>query len=427
YVYRYRNGAWVEEAKLTASDATALAEFGFAVSISGDVIVVTADRGGGGTFRGGAAYVFRRAGGTWIQEAKLVASDATPNGSFGSSVSVVDDVVVVGASDDCSAGVGCGIVYAYRRIDGVWAEKAKLTASDTQSVNAFGTSISLSGDAVVAGARLFDCNPTTGVNCGKVYVFDLLGPDCNCNSAADVCDIAAGAPDNNANGIPDVCECPVPEAPVPDAIEAKVRYLSFAAGDPGHTQAVRITAVDIPPPHSSLNGTAAWVSAPRLVSENPGSVGPLPGFPNFNAATLTCAPVFSDWSAAGTVHVWARLVVPGGLYAVQVINSDVVCDTSNEASFSPALNLTQSVWGDLVGAFDSAGGTWRAPDGVVAVISDVIAIIDKFAGRATAPIKARVDIEPATPDRLINISDATRALDAFRGKSYPFSPGPPCP
>ncbi|MFQ5494517.1 MAG: hypothetical protein ACE5EX_03970, partial [Phycisphaerae bacterium] len=79
-------------------------------------------------------------------------------------------------------------------------------------------------------------------------------------------------------------------------------------------------------------------------------------------------------------------------------------------------------------AFDSGSNTWSAPDGIVGVTSDVIAVVDKFAGRTTAPIKARADIEPATPDQLINISDATRALDAFRGRSYPFDPGPPpCP
>ena len=46
----------------------------------------------------------------------------------------------------------------------------------------------------------------------------------------------------------------------------------------------------------------------------------------------------------------------------------------------------------------------------------------------TAPIKARVDLEPATLDRIINITDITRSLDAFKGADYPFPPGPPpCP
>ncbi|MFQ5495157.1 MAG: hypothetical protein ACE5EX_07220, partial [Phycisphaerae bacterium] len=215
-------------------------------------------------------------------------------------------------------------------------------------------------------------------------------------------------------------------APLADVIEAKNRYLSFTAGDAGRSQAIRITAVNIPPPNSSLNGFTAWVGTPQLVSENGGSIAPVAGFANFNAATLSCAPAFSDWTATGTVHVWHRAIIPGGRYAIQVLND--ICDTSIEADFSPALNLTQSVWGDLTGAFDSVSNTWAAPDGVVAVISDVIAIVDKFAGRGTAPIKTRVDIEPATPDQLINISDATRALDAFRGRPYPFDPGPPpCP
>jgi hypothetical protein len=39
----------------------------------------------------------------------------------------------------------------------------------------------------------------------------------------------------------------------------------------------------------------------------------------------------------------------------------------------------------------------------------------------------RADIEPALPDLLVNVTDASRAVDAFRGFAYPF-PGPTdCP
>lgn len=60
-------------------------------------------------------------------------------------------------------------------------------------------------------------------------------------------------------------------------------------------------------------------------------------------------------------------------------------------------------------------------------ITDIVAIVDRFSGRAGAPIKPRADVAPATPDRVARIFDAAFALSAFRGFPYPFPPGPaPC-
>jgi hypothetical protein len=61
-------------------------------------------------------------------------------------------------------------------------------------------------------------------------------------------------------------------------------------------------------------------------------------------------------------------------------------------------------------------------------------VLDKFRNLVPpslpcpAIIKARADVEPQTPDQLINITDVTLVLDAFRGFPYPFSPSgpPPC-
>ncbi|MFQ5495660.1 MAG: hypothetical protein ACE5EX_09810, partial [Phycisphaerae bacterium] len=220
--------------------------------------------------------------------------------------------------------------------------------------------------------------------------------------------------------------CVVASTPQADVVASKNRYLSFVAGNPGQLTAVRITFTSAPGSNPDLTGQTAWVAAPQLVSENGGAINPLPGFPSFQNATLSCDPVFMDWSGLGTVHVYHQSIAPGFEFSIQAVVQD--CPLTDEANFSPPLTLAQSRWGDATGSFDSINRVWTAPDGVVDVTSDVIAIIDKFAGRGGAPIKARVDLEPAVPDRLINISDATRALDAFRGRAYPFDPGPPpCP
>jgi hypothetical protein len=119
-------------------------------------------------------------------------------------------------------------------------------------------------------------------------------------------------------------------------------------------------------------------------------------------------------------------IVPEGLYEVRAIGLN--CDPGNPASFSTPLALGTSSWGDVAAFFHAPTSSWPPPDGRVDVTADILALLDKFANRANAPSKARVDLEPATPDRMINITDVTQALGAFQGLDYPFSPGPaPCP
>ena len=81
YVYRRIPTGWIEHATLTADDAGSDDEFGIAVAISGDTVLVGADRSNNATFNDGAAYVFVRNGGSWIQQDKLVAGDPG-NGDF---------------------------------------------------------------------------------------------------------------------------------------------------------------------------------------------------------------------------------------------------------------------------------------------------------------------------------------------------------
>ena len=93
-----------EAAKLTPADVEAGDQFGFSVSISGDVAVVGAWGDDHAGLYSGSAYVYRFDGSTWVEEQKLTASDAAAWDSFGSSLSVSGDVAVVGANRDDDAG-----------------------------------------------------------------------------------------------------------------------------------------------------------------------------------------------------------------------------------------------------------------------------------------------------------------------------------
>ena len=71
--------------------------------------------GPGGIFDGhGSAYVFVRSGTVWTQQAKLTASDAAGMDNFGVSISISGDTVMIGASRADAPGVAnTGGVYVF--------------------------------------------------------------------------------------------------------------------------------------------------------------------------------------------------------------------------------------------------------------------------------------------------------------------------
>ena len=99
--------------KLLASDGAVGERFGFSVSISGDVAVLGAKYDDDNGELSGSAYVFRRNGLSWVEEAKLTASDGALNDQLGVSVSICGDVIVVGAHGDDDNGSFSGSAYVF--------------------------------------------------------------------------------------------------------------------------------------------------------------------------------------------------------------------------------------------------------------------------------------------------------------------------
>ena len=165
-----------ETAKLTASDGAGGDSLGTSVAVSGDTVVVGAPLDSGATAGQGSAYVFVKPGGGWVsatETAKLTASDGAADDSFGHSVAVSGDTVVVGAGfDNVGPNANQGSAYVFVKPGGGWVsatETAKLTASDGAGNDRLGQSVAVSGDTVVVGAY-FD-NVGTNADQGSAYVF----------------------------------------------------------------------------------------------------------------------------------------------------------------------------------------------------------------------------------------------------------------
>ena len=96
--------------------------------------------------------MFRDEGGTWIEEQKLLASDAEERDLFGLTVSVSCDLALVGALYDDDSGNSSGSAYLYHYDGASWKEEVKITPTDAMEYHYFGESVELSGTIALIGA-----------------------------------------------------------------------------------------------------------------------------------------------------------------------------------------------------------------------------------------------------------------------------------
>lgn len=179
-----QTGVWSTQGYLKPPAGSSF--FGHAVAVSGDTAVVGALYDSTGSNSAGAAYVYVRnpQTGKWSYQAQLVPHNAGPFDSFGSSVALSGDTVLVGAYGEASAATGvngngsddsslhAGAAYVFTRgAGGVWTEQAYLKASNTTASDTFGVSAALDGDRAVVGAQYdggsgsaypFERDPQTG-------------------------------------------------------------------------------------------------------------------------------------------------------------------------------------------------------------------------------------------------------------------------
>ena len=173
YVYMRNAGVWSLQQKLTASDASSGDEFGYSVAIDGDTVAIGAPNADSSAVQSGAVYVFTRSAGVWSQQQKLASGDAALFDEFGSAVAIDGDTVVIGAYGTDDGGGQSGSAYIFVRSAGVWSESQELTADDAAANDRFGSSVAIEGDIVAVGAP-YDGH--SGVlSAGSAYVFERDG------------------------------------------------------------------------------------------------------------------------------------------------------------------------------------------------------------------------------------------------------------
>jgi hypothetical protein len=155
------DNTWSQEAKIVEPGAGAGVTFGKTVAIEGETIVIG---------QNGSAWVYVRDGGLWTQEGHLVPADGPP--SFGGSVSIYLDRVAVGAPFALGRGANTGAAYVFLRQGGAWSQERKLWSNDGSYGDQFGSGVAIFNNTLVVGAMEDD---DRGLNAGSAYEFHLNG------------------------------------------------------------------------------------------------------------------------------------------------------------------------------------------------------------------------------------------------------------
>ena len=175
YIYYQNDTSWIFETKLICPDSLSGGRFGFDVSISGNYIIIGAP---GDTVNGlfsGSAYIFKKNGTNWINQAKLIPNDGESEDWFGRCVSINGDHAIVSAYKDDDNGPESGSAYIFQRNDTLWNQQSKLLAFDGSANDQFGYSVSITDSFAVVGARYYDYY--TPYNDGAVFVFNNNGSE----------------------------------------------------------------------------------------------------------------------------------------------------------------------------------------------------------------------------------------------------------
>ena len=170
YIFQWNGNAWTEMQKLGADNPGSYKRFGWSVAISGTYAAVGARGENTGGNNSGAAYIFQLNGNSWQQIDKVSeGSGAAEDDEFGQSIAMDGDVLVVGAwGDDGEQGAA----YIYHRNGASWQLAERLDPAESGSGDFFGCSVAVSGNTVVVGAPGADVN---GTGTGAVYVYERSG------------------------------------------------------------------------------------------------------------------------------------------------------------------------------------------------------------------------------------------------------------
>ncbi|MBO6513219.1 MAG: hypothetical protein JJ974_04565 [Phycisphaerales bacterium] len=182
YVYNVNTG--LPTNLLVADIPDPASQFGQNVDLEGNIAVVAAKTDNSFGEDAGAVYIFDIISGN--QLARIGSPDPQPGAHFGSSISINNGIIAVGADKEDSAGESAGAVYTFDA--DTYEFIAKSVPDELNAGTKFGSSVAIIDQRIVAGA---DILATVKTGAGHAYILDpYCRPDLNQDNTLDFFDLS---------------------------------------------------------------------------------------------------------------------------------------------------------------------------------------------------------------------------------------------
>ena len=356
YVFTRSGTVWTQQQKLTASDAAAGSQFGVSVGVSGDSAVAGANGDDAGGINAGAAYVFTRSGTAWTQQQKLTASDPANGDQFGHALSISGDTVLIAAqADDTAGGTDAGSAYVFTRSGTVWTEQQKLTASDGAASDELGISVAISGDTGIVGAYLDDT--AAGTDAGSAYIFKKACPPATptntptITATSTATNTSTTTPTRTATSTPTATNTPTNTATNTPTNSATNTPTNTAINTPTNTATDTPTATPTPADTPSISGVITYGNPignpppPRFVRNV--SVASTSGMPTVGPV-ITGTPGTYTLSGFGATSYTIKPTKPGGANTA-ITSADAARVAQGVAGSVPFVSQNQRFASDTSG------------------------------------------------------------------------------
>ena len=172
-VYSFENpsGSYQLKTTLTAGDGQPGDEFGWKLSESIATMVITA-RYHVSAHGVGAVYVFTHSDKTdiWTPRPTILPPDGTSADDFGDALSISNNTIVIGdPHHQAGANADEGVAYVFTGAASVWTQQAELSAADTGANTEFGQAVAASTDAALVGEPAHNVNALTGAGLADAF------------------------------------------------------------------------------------------------------------------------------------------------------------------------------------------------------------------------------------------------------------------
>ncbi|MBZ0181343.1 MAG: T9SS type A sorting domain-containing protein [Melioribacteraceae bacterium] len=171
YTYRYENGEWKYESRITVNSPYLEQQFGTKVLLDGDELFISEPAGiAWWNTYSGSVYVYKREDNTWKLKQTIHEKELASSSRFGAGLAKYGDSLFVGAPYSVSVdpNVHTGVVFMYTKQGDDWVREKIFYPEDGDESSFFGEEIEVNENFIAIGAPEYRIS---GISKGAVYVF----------------------------------------------------------------------------------------------------------------------------------------------------------------------------------------------------------------------------------------------------------------